>query len=207
MNELSALMGEAKARVLQLLLLHPERDFYQREIAERAGLRLRAVQQAVAPLVEAGIVVRQQRGSQVFYRVNPDCPIAPELRGLITKTIGIAEPLRRALAPLARAIDMAVVFGSFASGTFRAGSDVDLLVVGEVSPRAVVAALARASEEIGREVTAVIMTGDELRERMARGDSFIRSVLDVPTIPVLGETDELGAPAAREPDRGTAGHG
>lgn len=206
MNELSALMGEAKARVLQLLLLYPERDFYQREVAERTRLRLRAVQQALTPLVESGIVVREQRGRQVFYRVNSDCPIIPELRGLITKTIGIAEPLRRALAPLSE-IESALVFGSFASGRFRPGSDVDLLVVGEVSPRDVVAALARASEEIGREVNAVIMTEDELRERMARGDNFIRSVLDGPTIPVLGEIDELGAPAAGEPDRGTAGHG
>ncbi len=199
--ELSALFSEAKARVLQLLVLHPESSYYQREIAERTGLRLRAVQQAVRPMVEAGIVRRDKRGNQVFYCADPNCPILPELTGLITKTIGIAEPLRRALEPLRDGIAAALVFGSFASARFRPGSDVDVLVVGEVSPRRVVGAMGHASEEIGREVNAVVMTEAELRARAERDDHFIRSVLAGPTIFVIGDSDELGAIAEREPDR------
>jgi len=203
-GELLALLSEAKARVLELLLLHPQRDFYQREIAERTGQRLRAVQQALRPLVEAGIVAREERGNQVFYRADPACPILPELTGLIVKTIGIADPFRRALTPLAGAIDVALVFGSFASGRFRAGSDVDLLVVGEVSPREVVSAVLGAAAEIGREVNAVVMGAAEMRARFARGDHFIEGVLNGPTIPVIGDRDELGALAAGEPDRAPA---
>ena len=199
--ELLALVSESKTRVLELLLLHPERDFYQREIAERTEQRLRSVQQALAPLVEAGIITREERGNQVFYRANPRCPVLPELTGLIVKTVGIAGPLRGALTPLGDGIDVALVFGSFAAGRFRATSDVDLLVIGQVSPREVVSALPGVTEEIGREINAVVMARDELHERAARGDHFLEGVLARPTVPVIGDSDELAALAAGEPDR------
>ncbi len=202
--ELLALVSHSKARVLELLLLHPERDFYQREIAERTDHHIRSVQQALRPLVQAGIVTREERGNQVFYRANPACPVLPELTGLIVKTVGIAGPLRRALTALRDGIDVALVFGSFASGRFRASSDVDLLVIGEVSPRQVVSALSGVAEEIGREINAVVMARDEVRERAARGDHFLEGVLARPTVPVIGDSDELAALAAGEPDRAAA---
>lgn len=91
---IGALLSESKIGVLELLLLRPEQAFYQREIAEKTGLRLRAVQQALRPLVEGGIVSREARGRQVFYQADASCPILAELTAILLKTVGLAEALR-----------------------------------------------------------------------------------------------------------------
>ncbi len=51
---------------------------------------------------------------QRFYQANPGCPIFEELCGIVLKTLGLAEPLRDALAALARRIELAFVYGSVA---------------------------------------------------------------------------------------------
>lgn len=199
--ELRSLMSEAKIQILRLLLLHPEQSFYQREIAERTGLRVRAVQQALKPLVAAGIVLRTRRGSQVFYRVNRECSIVPELTGMIVKTVGIAEPLRDALETVANGVKMALLFGSFASGEFRAESDVDLLVIGSASPRTVVSALAETAVRIGREINPVVMSAMEFIERVETGDRFVSGVLAGPKTYIIGGPDELEELAGGGPGR------
>ena len=132
---IGALLSESKIGVLRLLLLKPDQAFYQREIAEKTGLRLRAVQQALRPLVEGGIVRREARGRQVFYQADPSCSILSELTAILLKTVGLAEVLRRALGGLADRIEVALVFGSMARGEAVAESDVDLMVIGEVGLR------------------------------------------------------------------------
>ena len=54
-----------------------------------------------------------------------------ELHGLVQKTVGLAEPLRRALAPLSSQILVAFVYGSVAKGTDTAGSDIDLMIIAD----------------------------------------------------------------------------
>ena len=70
------------------------------------------------------------RGRQVYFEANPDSPIYKELRGIIVKTAGVADTLRIALAPLAKRISTAFIYGSVAKGTDTARSDIDLMVIG-----------------------------------------------------------------------------
>jgi predicted nucleotidyltransferase len=68
----------------------------------------------------------------VYYRANRDCPIYPELHGLLVKTAGIADVIREALGPV-QGIQLAFIFGSIARGSGDTKSDVDVLIVGAVS--------------------------------------------------------------------------
>jgi len=188
---IGALLSESKIGVLRLLLLKPDQAFYQREIAEKTGLRLRAVQQALRPLVEGGIVRREARGRQVFYQADPSCSILSELTAILLKTVGLAEVLRRALGGLADRIEVALVFGSMARGEAVAESDVDLMVIGEVGLRELVPAIRAATGDLGREVNPITLGPSELRERLGRGDPFLARVLQEPKIFVLGGEDEL----------------
>src|SRR5438874_9943850 len=58
-------------------------------------------------------------GNQKYYEARRDAPVFPELHGLVVKTVGIVEPLRAALVPIADDIDLAFVFGSVAKGSER----------------------------------------------------------------------------------------
>jgi predicted nucleotidyltransferase len=84
----------------------------------------------------------------VFYQANPDCPIFGELKGLMVKTTGAADVLRAALAPLAAQMRVAFIYGSVAKLTQRSGSDVDVMVVGELAFGEVVSALGSAQEAL-----------------------------------------------------------
>ena len=120
-----ALFTATQQRVLGLLFGQPERSFYANELIALTGSGSGAVQRELARLAASGLVVVRLIGRQKHYQANPDSPIFAELCGIASKTIGLAEPLRQALAPLAPRIRAAFVYGSVAkrqdtAGTLRA---------------------------------------------------------------------------------------
>lgn len=191
-SETTGLFGRTRSAVLSLLFGQPERDFYQQEVAQAAGVRLSAVQRELETLVAAGLVTRRKRGNRVYYQADARCPFFAEMRGIIAKTTGLTGVLRRALAPMQEHITVALVFGSLAAGTATSESDVDVLVVGEVSLRDVAPLLAPTQEALGREVNPVVVSPGELRDKVAAGDHFLSTVLAGPKLFVIGDADDLG---------------
>jgi len=76
-----------------------------------------AVHRQLQRLEKAGLVTVSREGNQKYYTADQNASVFNELHGLIVKTVGIVEPLRAALAPIATDIDIAFVFGSVAKGT------------------------------------------------------------------------------------------
>jgi predicted nucleotidyltransferase len=110
------------------------------------------------------------------------------------KTIGLAEPLRRALEPLASRIVAAFVFGSVAKRQDTARSDIDLLVVSDkLGYGEVFAALEVASAQIGRAVNPTVYSRKELARRVKDDNAFVKRVLEQPKVWVLGSEDDLAA--------------
>ncbi|HSM12786.1 MAG TPA: nucleotidyltransferase domain-containing protein, partial [Thermoanaerobaculia bacterium] len=129
--------------------------------------------------------------NQKHYRANADSPVFAELRGLVLKTVGLVEPLRAALEPLSKEIRAAFVFGSVAQGSDRAGSDVDLLVLGErISHGDLYEALHGAEDVLARSVNPTVVTPSEWQRR-TKDDSFLRRVADRPKLFVIGSEDDL----------------
>ena len=126
----SALFTPVQQRALGLLFGQPERRFRSGEIIELAAGGTGAVHRQMQRLQAAGLVTVTREGNQKHDQANRTATIFEELRGLVVKTVGAVDPLRRALEPLASKIAAAFVFGSVAAGEERAGSDLDLLVIG-----------------------------------------------------------------------------
>ena len=188
---ISALLGETRGALLGVLLLQPEQTFHVRHLIRLVGRGQGAVQRELQRLTQAGLLLRTVQGGQVYYQANRHSAVFPELQGLLLKTVGLADVLRSALAPLAGKVQVAFVYGSLASGRFTASSDVDLLIAGDVSFREVVSALASAQETLGREVNPSVYAVDDLQRRGAEGNHFLLSVLREPKIFVLGGEDDL----------------
>lgn len=79
----------ARVQVLHLFLLHPDSQFYQREIERETGQPIRAVQREVKRLEEIGLLTRSTEGNRVFYRLNPEFPLLAELTALFQSATGI----------------------------------------------------------------------------------------------------------------------
>ena len=132
-------------------------------------------------------------GNQKHYQARRDSPVFEELHSLIVKTIGVAEPLRQALAPKARAIRAAFVYGSVAKGTDRARSDIDLMVISDsLRYSDLFEALQAAEAVLGRTVNPTVMTLAQWRAKRARADSFAARVAGQSRVFVIGSDDDLG---------------
>jgi predicted nucleotidyltransferase len=185
----SALFGKARRAVLGLLYARPDEAFYLRQITREVQAGQGAVQRELKRLVDAGLLTREARGREVHYRANRACPIFAELHGLVLKTVGLADVLRAALLPFQTDLTLAAVYGSQAAGTARAGSDVDLLVVGTVEELALHKAVAEAETQLARTVNYTLLTPREFARRRRERGSFVARILAGPLIPLLGSPD------------------
>jgi len=161
------------------------------------GVSPGAGQRELKRLSEAGIILRSLRDNQVHFQANPQCPIFEDMKSLITKTQGVADVLRSALESLVNSIKAAAIYGSVAQGRANKESDVDLLVVGDVTFGGVVENLARAQEILRREINPVVVSLEEFRSRISEGDHFLESIMRSSFIPVIGDPHELGRVAQK----------
>ena len=95
----NALFSKVRQRVLAVLFGNPGRSFYANEVIALAQSGTGAVQRELATLSEAGLLTVRRQGNQKHYQANAEAPIFTELRGLVLKTMGLADVLRVALAP------------------------------------------------------------------------------------------------------------
>ena len=201
-NLASMLFGVYRRGVLALLLLRPEESLHLREIARLTGTAPGTLLREVNALAASGVLLRKRVGNQVHFQANPGCPIYEDLRNILKKTVGMADVLREALAPLAGRIRAAFIYGSMASGEERAGSDVDLMIVGEIRLGEAVAALAPAQALLRREVNPNVYPALEFRRKAAAGEAFVSRVLAERKIFIIGGEDDLGKPAAHRKAQG-----
>jgi predicted nucleotidyltransferase len=181
-----------RRRVLGLLLLHPEEALHGREVARRTGLPAGTLNRELARLADAGVLRRERRGNQLLYSAERACPVFEELASILRKTSGVAEVLAAALAPARERIRAAFVYGSVAAGRERAGSDVDLMVIGELGFGEAVKLLHPAQGTLGREITPRVYGVKEWKQKRRSPDAFLRDVLGKPRIFVMGGERELG---------------
>ena len=187
----TTLFGKTRRAVLTLLYSHPDESFYLRQLARMTGVGMGALQRELKQLSGAGIIIRNEIGRQAFFKANLDCPVYQELRDIITKTFGGADILREALSSLADKIQTAFIFGSMVSGEFNQGSDVDVMVIGDISFADVVAALSPVQEVLSREINPSVYPLGEFTSKISEGQHFLKSVLNSPKIFLIGNKNEL----------------
>ena len=190
MSTLSDLFSSrVKAEVLRLLFGLDATELHLREIERRSGLADATVRQELKRLNQLHLVQVRRDGNRSLYRANLTHPLYGDLRNLVLKTSGLAEVLREALGELL--IDVAFVFGSGGAGTSKPESDVDLMVIGDLSLRQLARTLAGTSEKLGRELNPHVFSAREFSRRRIDHDHFIRRVLDSPKVFVIGTQHEL----------------
>lgn len=194
------LFSEYRRRVLELLLLDPGRKWHVREIARQTATAAGTLHKELSRLAEGGILIRQQEGKQVYYSANLACPIYDELASILRKTTGFAATLAQALVPVADKVRVGFVFGSMARGTGKPESDIDVLLIGDLSFSAVVKLLYPCQSQLGREINPRVFAPDEWRQKLKSDDAFVRELMGKPKIFLVGgplELEELAGDQSR----------
>ena len=165
-----------------------------RELARLTASVPGTLKKEVDALVCAGLLITRQVGNQTQFCANVAHPVFTELAALIKKTIGLADVLKQALLPLSPQIHAAFVFGSVARSADNEQSDVDVMVLGDLSFSQAVHALYDAQEAIGREINPKVMAVQEWRNQLANASPFVNEVLRQPKIFLIGTERELQSP-------------
>lgn len=187
-----ALFSGTQQRVLGLLFGQPERSFYATELINLAKVGSGAVQRELARLVQSGLVNVKPVGNQRHYQANPASPIYGELCGVVRKTVGLAEPLRAALAPFATQIKAAFVYGSVAKKEDTASRDIDLMLVSDTLTLGdTILALQATTELLEREVNPNIFTPQDFAKMLKEGGSFVSRVMEQPKVWLIGGEHDL----------------
>jgi len=188
---LAKLFGsEARVKVLSLFMLNVGSEYYLREIAQKTGLAVRSVQRAVGSLVEIQILRREERANSVYFHLNERNPILEDLKAIFLKTVGLGDLLRDVLSKQQN-IEVAFIYGSVAKGEETAESDIDLALIGSISPKNLSAVLRKLEGNVGREINATVFTPEEWGARLESGDHFVTTLLREPKIMLIGHAVEL----------------
>ena len=155
------------------------------------GISAGSVHRELKAMADSGLLLREQVGNQVLYQANEACPIYSELAAIFRKTTGLAMLLRDAMQELGDKIELALVFGSMASGRQDSLSDVDVLVLGNLKLVEVVKALAPVQAKLGREINPVVMPVDKFIAQLDKQERFAMRLFDEPKVFVKGDEREF----------------
>jgi predicted nucleotidyltransferase len=178
--------SDLQARLLAALLLDGGSPLTARELAGRTGAKAATLHRELARLEQAGLIRHDRVGRTKRYLAADDSPLHEPLRALLERTLGVEPLLRRSLERV-DGVDSAAIFGSWAAGHSAEGSDIDLLVVGDVDRDDLLAAVREVESQVHREIDVTAYRPDEFDRRREQGSGFLRTVLRGPLIPLVGE--------------------
>lgn len=187
----SILFGQIRGGVLALLHGRPDKSFYVRQIARELPASVGAVQRELEKLAKVGLIVRTSVGNHVFYQVNQRHPVYPEMRTLVAKTIGVFSVLHSALEPHFDRITLAFVYGSVARQEETAESDLDVMIVGDITLDELLSGLSEVEASLGRPVNSTVYSIAEFRLKLKTGNHFLNTVVRGKKVFLIGNEDDL----------------
>jgi predicted nucleotidyltransferase len=194
-----ALFPRTKQRILGVLFSQPDRAVHLRELARIAGVNASSIQREMQTLVEAGIVTKVARGNLQEFQANRECPLFDEICGFARKTFGIADVISAALDGLS--IDVALIFGSVATGSESAHSDVDVLIISNTGYRDALDRAMAIEKQIGRTVNIKHFRAEEFQALASSGNAFAMNIINGPKIFLKGNAHGLEAIESTQPAR------
>jgi predicted nucleotidyltransferase len=181
--------SKTRVEILKLFLFNTNNSFYQRQISNLTAQSIRGVQREVDKLNRIGLIEKSTQGNRIYYKVNKKCPIVEDLKNIFFKSVGIAEVLRDNFKE--KGIKIAFIYGSYARGEESLLSDIDLMVIGDISSKELSSILSKPKKELMREINYVVFSLNEFINKVMQKDHFINSVLKDKKIYIIGSEDEL----------------
>ncbi len=193
-NDLSDFLGlrKSKARpaLLALFFTNPSQEYFPRQLERMTGILVGNLQRELIRMEGAGLLSARRLGKLKLYKLNDKHPLYPELKGLVAKTVGLEDVIRSRLSGV-DGIAAAGLYGSFARGQERPGSDIDLLVIGDVDEKRLIHAVKDMEKQLQRELNYSLYSKEGWKTRKAKSDSFVLEVLKQPRLPILGDIHAL----------------
>ena len=184
------LSSKVRAELFRILFDVQVKELHMRELEREVGCTIGPIQTELKKLRELELVLSRRSGNRLYFRPNPAHPLYVDICSMVLKTTGLAAHLK-VLFESRDDIVFALIFGSIASDRQQATSDLDLMIVGDISLRSLSGLLSELRRELGREINPHVLKVAEFTERRINGEHFITSVLGASKIFVKGSEDDF----------------
>ncbi len=181
--------SKLRVKVLSHFFFHPGEAFHVRRLAAELEESAGSVARELAHLEKAGVLSFRAVGNQKHYRLREDNPIMEDLRSLFLKTSGASAELKTALERIG-GVEVAFIYGSYATGEAHAASDIDLMVIGEVSDRKLAPVVARVERRLKRNINYTLYSRGEAEKRLGKKGEFVHEVLAGSKITLIGSAND-----------------
>jgi predicted nucleotidyltransferase len=183
--------SKLRAKALGWLFTHTDERFFVRQLTSLLGLDSTNLSRELSRLEKMGLLISTTSGKQKYYQANQKNPIFNEIHSLMIKTVGVTDILRDALISSIKQIKIAFIFGSVARKTEGRDSDVDVIIIGDVSFGDIIDIFSSAEKTLSREVNAVVYPVEEFQQKVKSDHHFVKTVLEGDKIFLIGDEDEL----------------
>ena len=170
--------------LLEIFFAQTEKAFYLRELGKLLGKQPGVFQADINRLEKTGLLIGYYQANSRYFKINKKYLIYPELKKIFLKTAGITGALKNELNKI-KGVKQAFIYGSYASGKERAGSDVDLFIIGTVDESVLLKAINRLEKKFGREINYTLMSEGEFKRKQKENNSFLKNVLNKKTISLI----------------------
>lgn len=184
------LSSKVRAELFRILFDIQAKELHMRELEREAGCTIGPIQTELKKLRELELVLSRRSGNRLYYRANPAHPLYPDICSIVLKTTGLAAHLRT-LFEARDDIIFAFIFGSIASSSQQANSDLDLMVIGDISLRVLSGLLAELRRKLGREINPHVFKESEFSDRCVAGEHFVTNICDASKVFVKGLEDDF----------------
>lgn len=184
--------SKSRIELLTWFVSHPGERFHYLQLDKLLVASRASLQKELKRLEDGGILRSVKEGNIRFYWVNQEHPLYPELKSIVFKTAGLADFLRESLDKVGT-VEAAFIYGSVAKNLEDMGSDVDVMIIGDVDMDALHEAIGAAEDRIGREINPTVYSRKDWDVRVGARQAFIADVLGSKRIFLIGDEHGLAA--------------
>jgi predicted nucleotidyltransferase len=177
--------SEVKAKILRTLLLHPQESYHLRGLASVAKVESGNALKALRGLTAVHLVKSVPDSRGVRYQAEARSALFDPLRQLFLMAGELMADLKEVAMNLPA--EQVLVFGSVARGSDTPDSDVDVLVIGDISSIEAQAAFKAVSRKHARQISVMAVEEETLARQVAEGSQFWRDVMENKVIELKGE--------------------
>lgn len=186
------LSSRIRAAIFRLLFGFDAKEIYMRDLERRSGFSIGAIQAELKKLLRFELLEKRKDGNRIYFQANKNHPLYSDIRSLVFKTNGLIDIIKDALIN-SDAIKYAFVFGSFARNEETASSDIDLMVIGDLTLRHLTGMLAGLSDKLNREINPHCLGEQDFIRRKNAGEPFISRICEESRLFIIGNENDFKA--------------
>jgi len=182
--------SKTRAAIFEIFFNDPQGEYYLRQLEKITGYSAANIRREIIRLEESGLLLSRPLGNIKLYKVDASYPLYSEIKKIVSKTVGIESGLKNIVRKYKK-IQFAFIYGSFAEGKQKSLSDIDIILIGDIAPKVVNAALFRYQSKIGREINIIVYSPREFLSNLRDKNHFLSSVAKKTKIFLKGTPNEF----------------